>query len=269
MTHSETPKEADDTNDHDSAPMSETPLKDDRDESHIKSKSSVDTADGVRQRLKFDGEASGMTPDPRRSMETVKQGETRESNALLVSRLRGRRCDSCRILAMAAPQLSRWKTWLKTTGQMSMARDICSRDSICKVEPDLDTINTEAALERLLENGVVRDIPRAEGAGMKHLTTRWEKTWRKRNNKWEYKVRFVGREYRWQEFREDLFVLGASCCTGRIVDILSLKRRVPTFTLYCTDAHHQAPELDDVVVERPEEYLNRLRAAGSIISRLR
>ena len=31
----------------------------------------------------------------------------------------------------------------------------------CKVEPDLDTINTEAALDRLLENGVVRDIPRA------------------------------------------------------------------------------------------------------------
>ena len=53
------------------------------------------------------------------------------------------------------------------------------------------------------------------------------------------------------------FILG----TGRIVDILLLKRRVPTFTLDCTDAYHQAPELDDVVVEQPEEYLNRLRAA--------
>ena len=46
------------------------------------------------------------------------------------------------------------------------------------------------------------------------------------------------------------------------MDILSLKRGVPTFTLDCTDAYHQAPELDDVVVELPEEYLNRLRAAG-------
>ena len=62
--------------------MSETPLNDGRDASHIKSKSSVDTADGVRQRLKFDGEPSGMTPDTKRSKETVKQGETRESNAL-------------------------------------------------------------------------------------------------------------------------------------------------------------------------------------------
>ena len=72
----------------------------------------------------------------------------------------------------------------------------------------------------------------------------------------------MGREYRGQEFREDLFAPGASYCNGRIVDILSLKRRVPTFTLDCTGAYHQVPELDDVVVEPPEEYLNRLRAAG-------
>ena len=64
----------------------------------------------------------------------------------------------------------------------------------CKVEPALDTTATEAALDRLLQNGVVLDIPRDEGVGMKHLTTRWEKTWRKRNNEWEYKIRFVGRE---------------------------------------------------------------------------
>ena len=94
---------------------------------------------------------------------------------------------------------------------------------------------------------LLRDIPRAEGAGMKHLTTRWEKTRRKRNNEWKYKVRFVGRECRWQEFQEDLFAPGVSYCIERIVDILSLK---------------QAPELDDVVVEPPEEYLSRLRTAG-------
>ena len=143
----------------------------------------------------------------------------------LVSHLRGRRCDSFRILEMAAPLLSRWKNWLKTTGLMNMPRVQCMRDYIAR---------SEAALDRLLENGVVCDSPRDEGAGMEHLTTRWEKTWRKRNNEWEHKVRFVGREHRWQEFREDLCAPGASYCTGRIVDILSLKRRVPTFTLDCT-----------------------------------
>ena len=37
VTHCETPKETDDTNDHDSVPTSETPLNDGRDASHIKS----------------------------------------------------------------------------------------------------------------------------------------------------------------------------------------------------------------------------------------
>ena len=62
------------------------------------------------------------------------------------------------------------------------------------------------------------------------------------DNEWECKVRFVGREYRWQEFREDLFAPGASYCTGRIVNILSLKRRVRSGL---HGAFHQAPELDD------------------------
>ena len=56
-THSEMPKET-------------VPMSDDRNASHIKSKSSVYTTDEVRQRLKFDGEASGMTPDPKRSKDT-------------------------------------------------------------------------------------------------------------------------------------------------------------------------------------------------------
>ena len=45
--HSETPKEADDANDADNVPMSETPTNDGRDASHIKSKSSVDAADAT------------------------------------------------------------------------------------------------------------------------------------------------------------------------------------------------------------------------------
>ena len=78
-----------------------------------------------------------------------------------------------------------------------------------EVEADVDSAATEAALDRLLADGVVRDIPRAEGVGMKHLTTRWERGWGKRNVEREYKVRFVGREYKWQEFREDPFGSGS------------------------------------------------------------
>ena len=157
-THSETPKEKDDTNVHDST-MSETPLNDNRDASHIKSKSSVDTADGVRQRLKFDGEASGMTPDPRRSKETVKQGETRESNALLgesPERKRVRFLQGSGDGGAAAVTVEELVEdhWSAERGQGQMFEGLH-----CKVEPDVDTINTEAALDRLLENGVVDDIP--------------------------------------------------------------------------------------------------------------
>ena len=69
-------------NDTDNAPMSEKPMNDGRDASHLKSKSSLDDTSGARQRLKFDGVASVMTPDPKRSKETAKQGEIRESDAL-------------------------------------------------------------------------------------------------------------------------------------------------------------------------------------------
>ena len=260
--HSQSPKETDDTNETDNVPMSETPSDDGRDASHIKSKSSLDDTSGVRQRLKFDGVATGMTPDPKRANETVKHGEIRESNALP-----GESPDKKKVRFLSEPgdggacaitveELVE-DYWSDEHGQGAMYEGLH-----CKVEPDLDTTATKAALDRLLQNGVVLEIPRDEGVGMKHVTSRWEKTWRKRNNEWEYKVRSVGREYKWEEFRDDLFAPGASYCTGRVVDILSLKRRVPTFTLGCTDAFHQAPEPDDVVVEPPEEYLNRLRAAG-------
>ena len=135
-----------------------------------------------------------MTPYPKRSKETVKQGEIRESNALPGESSERKKVrfssesgdgGAC---ALTVEELVE-DCWSDEHGQGEMFEGLH-----CKVEPDLDTTNTEAALDRLLENGVVRDIPRDEGAGMKLLTTRWEKPWRKRNNEWKYKVRFVGRE---------------------------------------------------------------------------
>ena len=144
-----------------------------------------------------------MTPDHNRSKASVKQGEVRESNALPGESLEKKK-------VRFIPEPGDGGACAITVEEL--VEDYCSAERgqgemfellHCKAEPDLDVVNTEAPLDRLLENGVVRDIPRDEVAGIKHLTTRWEKTWRKRNSEWEYKVRFVGREYRWQEFRED------------------------------------------------------------------
>ena len=134
-------------------------MSDDRDTSHIKSKSSVDAADGVRRRLKFDREASGMTPDPNRSKETVKQGETRELNVPLGESSERKKVrflpdsGSGGAAAVTVEELVE-DYWSDEHRQGQMFEELH-----CKVGPDLHVINTEAALDRLLENGVVRDIP--------------------------------------------------------------------------------------------------------------
>ena len=106
-----------------------------------------------------------------------------------------------------------------------------------KVEPDVDTAATEAALDRLLANGVVRDVPREDGAGMKHfgplggrklggngtMSGSTECASLDANTSGRSSVRILSP----QELHTAL---------DSIVDILSLNRRVPTFTLDGTDA---------------------------------
>jgi hypothetical protein len=132
-------------------------------------------------------------------------------------------------------------------------------------DEEIDKEATQAALDKLIENGVFKDIPRSEALCHKHITSRWEKQWRLKGDTKEYelKVRFVGREYKWQELRDDLFAPGATHSCGRIIDYLSLKNSGwTTFELDAVDAFYQAPEHENVVVDPPEEYLERLRAEG-------
>ena len=179
-THSETPNEADYTNNHDSVLMSETPLNDDREVSFIKSKSSVDTVDGVSQRLKFDGETFWNVWFPR------DQGDkTCEANALF-----GESFDRKNVRFLPDPG----DGVAAVVSLEVLVEDYCSDEHgqgqmleglQFKVEPDQDTSSTEVAVDRFLQNGVARQ---------EQLSTRWEEIWRKRNTKWEYKVRHVGRE---------------------------------------------------------------------------
>ena len=102
-----------------------------------------------------------MTPDPKRSKDTGRQGETPESNALpgeSPERIKVRFLpDSGDGGAAAFTVEEMVEDYLSDEhGQGQMFEVLHG-----KVEPDLDTINTEAALDRLLDNGVMRDIPRA------------------------------------------------------------------------------------------------------------
>ena len=69
---------------------------------------------------------------------------------------------------------------------------------------------TEKALDNLLAYGVVEDMQREDAKGFKTLATRRDKRWRMKDGDWKMKVRFVGREYKWAEHREDLFSSGAT-----------------------------------------------------------
>ena len=77
---------------------------------------------------------------------------------------------------------------------------------------------TEKALDSWLAHGVVEEMKREDAKGFKTLTTRWDKRWRMKDGEWKMKVRFVGREYKWAEHREDFFSPGATHSASRAVD---------------------------------------------------
>ena len=104
-------------------------------------------------------------------------------------------------------------------------------------------------------------MKREDATKFKSLTTRWEKGLKMKNGEWKMKVRFVGREYKWAEHREDSLSRGATHPAGRIMDFLALKLGWETLEAGAVDAHHQAPEHEEVVVELAPEYLERLTKA--------
>ena len=117
--------------------------------------------------------------------------------------------------------------------------------------------------DSLLPHRVVEDMKREDTKGFKTLTTRWDERGRMKDGEWKMKVRFVGREYKWAEHREDLFSLRATHSASRVKDFLALKMGMETFEADAVDAHYQALEHDEVVVEFAPEYFERLAKAGS------
>ena len=100
-----------------------------------------------------------MTPDPKRSTQLVKHGEIRESDAPPCESLDKKEVrfssepgdgGACAITVEELVE----DCWSDEHGEGAIYEGVH-----CKVEPDLDTTATKAALDSLLENGVVLDIP--------------------------------------------------------------------------------------------------------------
>ena len=123
-----------------------------------------------------------------------------------------------------------------------------------------------------MAHGVVEDMKREDATKCKSLTTRWEKVWRMKDGERKMKVRFVGRECKLAEHREDLFSPGATRSAGRVIDFLALKMGLETFEAHAVDEHYQASAYEEVVVEPALEYLERFAKTGrdtDIVWRLR
>ena len=97
----------------------------------------------------------------------------------------------------------------------------------------------EKALDSLLAHGFVEDMRREDVKGFKTLTTRLDKRWRMMDGEWKMEMRFVGREYKWAEHREDLFSPGATHSASRVIDFLALKMGWETFEADAVDAYYQ------------------------------
>ena len=90
-----------------------------------------------------------------------------------------------------------------------------------------DCLGAGGELDRQAADEAIEDMQREDAKGFKTLTTRWDKRWRMKDGEWKMKV--VGREYKWAEHREDLFSPGATHSASRVVDFLELKMGLETF----------------------------------------
>ena len=78
-----------------------------------------------------------MTPDPKRSKETVKEGEIRESNALPGESPERKNLRFLPDSGDGAPPLSRWKNLLKNYWSDEHGQGQVFEGLHCKVEPNL------------------------------------------------------------------------------------------------------------------------------------
>ncbi len=129
-------------------------------------------------------------------------------------------------------------------------RDQGADDPTTATDEQLVAAGTARCLEGLARYGVVDLVPRKHAKG-KAISARLDHVWKwsSESKGWEVKTRYVAREYKWMEKRDDLFTPGATQHEGRIVDFIALREDQPTFTLDAEDAYYHVNEPEDVWVE--------------------
>jgi len=125
------------------------------------------------------------------------------------------------------------------------------------VATELERLASFAAYERIYRE----DIPiveQVEGQQVVYLTTRWEISM----TGGVVKARFVSREFRGGDSTVDFFAPATGGSTSRIILIYALFEGLWTFIFDASSAFLHVPEIEFVVVNPPQEYLDAEVAAG-------
>ena len=113
------------------------------------------------------------------------------------------------------------------------------------------------ALNMLHHYGVSGDFPsqRAEEEGLNMIRAIWDHDIK---GKWRY----VAREFKCQQVRDDCFAVGSTSQTSRAVDTLAVKEGYATFGADCVKAYYQATQTEPVCVRPPPEYIEMFARMG-------
>jgi len=122
-------------------------------------------------------------------------------------------------------------------------------------------------LQHMKNFGIYVPRPRAEvPKDYKHISTRWE-VQKRTDSSGEVlaRVRFVSREFRRGDPRNDIFAAASSSVTSRLIPLKAMsKPGMVTFTLDASSAFFHAPCLGKCVVDPPAEWLEQwVRDGGS------
>eukprot|EP00971_Amphidinium_carterae_P172226 3414412-Amphidinium_carterae.2 len=124
-----------------------------------------------------------------------------------------------------------------------------------EVQPNPETKEEDIKRERRNELLAFEDwrvfslVPPEETEQSKFIDVRWVDEWRGTDG---WRCRCVAREYKWLEYRDDLFAATTSCNTSRIIDTLAVHLAQPTWTADATKAYLQVDETEKIFVKPPK-----------------
>jgi hypothetical protein len=95
-------------------------------------------------------------------------------------------------------------------------------------------------------------VPASQAVGQELISSRGEaKTTGDGTIKW----RFVGREFKWMQVRDDVFSPGSSINTSRTIDFVAAKEQWPTQCADGISAYCQTPEKAERYTVPPKEWM--------------